>query len=781
MAKDLLRWAGIGAGLTLLIYGVASPGTKAPVSQTASQANTQKKLDAEFKSSIQPLLKKYCYGCHVGKDADAGFDITKAQSSADVVANQRQWELVFQKVRAQIMPPPDMPQPKEDERAKISSWVQSVLANLCSIDDPGRVTVRRLNQAEYDNTVRDLLGVNLKLASDFPSDDVGYGFDNIGDVLSMSPLHLERYLDAAEKLAAAAIVVREPMVSRKNFASVPDAGASRTGDDGERVFFSNDTAALSFTAKEPGEYRLKISASPEQAGPDPVRMVVTLGGQRLQTIDMRGASRQPVVFELPVELAKGEVKVGIAFVNDYFEPNNPDASRRDRNLVVQWVELSGPLGRATALPESHRRIITAYPKGPNDLDTPRQVLTAFASRAYRRPAQPAEVDRLMEIYKVVRKSGDPYERAIQVCVTAVLVNPHFLFRVELDQRPQRGEKGYQVNPYELASRLSYFLWSSMPDAQLTALAQSGQLTDPKVLMAQVDRMINDSKANAFADNFAAQWLHIRKLNTVSPDPELFGGWNDQLRDSMAKEVEMLFMDVLRNSRPALDLITSKETYLNETLAKHYGIPNITGSQFRKVELKNANRGGLLGMAAILTVTSNPNRTSPVKRGRWVMEEILGTPPPPPPPNVGVLADDKQAIKAKTIRERMAEHRDNPACASCHAAMDAMGFSLENFNAVGQWRTMDGEFPVDASGEMPDGTKFKGPQELKALVVRRQKDFVRCLAEKLLIFATGRGLRPSDACIVDEVVANAEKDKSTLRSLIKAVVMSDAFLKRTPAQ
>ncbi len=455
------------------------------------------------------------------------------------------------------------------------------------------------------------------------------------------------------------------------------------------------------------------------------------------------------------------------------------AGQKDRNLVIYGVELAGPEGASAtqARPESYSRIFTKTFNSGNEFVIVKGLLADFGARAYRRPLEASEVDRLLELYRQVRKTGDGHERAMQVCVQAILVNPNFLFRVELDHSGKQGTDR-DLTGYELASRLSYFLWSSVPDSELMALAATGEIKKEKVLQAQIMRMLSDKRSERLGKQFALQWLELKRIVELSPDPELFGTFTDPLKADMLTEAELFFRDMVSQNRALIEFVKSDDTYLNGRLATHYGIPGISGDQFRKVNVKQYNRGGIFGMGAVLSVTSNPNRTSPVKRGKWVMEAILDTPPPPPPPNVGVLADDQAAITTKNIRQRMEQHRTNPACAGCHRPLDAIGFSMENFDAVGRWRVKDGLFDVDASGEMPGGQKMNGIGDLKKMIISRQPDFERALVTKMLTYAVGRGMDASDGCLVDEISAAVKKRGGKMQDLIMEIVLSDAFRKKT---
>ncbi len=501
--------------------------------------------------------RKYCATCH-GKDKPkAGLNLDTLQDEATLRTRRKTWMRIREYTEGQIMPPEDSDQPSRGELERVIASLKSALDrdDCARPPSPGRVTIRRLNRAEYNNTIRDLFGIDDRPADEFPADDVGYGFDNVGDVLSLPPMLMERYLAAAERIAARVIV--------------------------------------------------------------------------------------------PGPLASGQVK-----------------------------------------PDSHRRIIFREPASPGEYaEAARAIIERFAGRAYRRPVSPPELERLTGLVQIALEDGETFERAIQIAVQAVLVSPHFLFRVELDNRPRSkpaaaGERTEPIGPYEIASRLSYFLWSSMPDDQLFGFAREGKLASPEVLAAEVRRMLVDPRGRALVDNFAAQWLQVRNLKSLTPDREQFPSFDEPLRDAMFRETELFLAEIIREDRSILDLIDADFTYLNERLARHYGIEGVTGPEFRRVRLSGTQRGGILSHASVLTVTSNPNRTSPVKRGRWVLEQILGTPPPPPPPDVTPLKEARAAEPAATMRQRMERHRAQASCAVCHNRLDPLGFGLENYDGVG---------------------------------------------------------------------------------------------------
>jgi mono/diheme cytochrome c family protein len=757
----------------MLLYAAAPVQKRAKTPQKNAAAVT-------FEKNVAPLVQQFCGGCHGASNPAGGLGLVTYKAGAAVLKARDIWERVASNVSSGTMPPEGAPKPTEAQKALIVSWIESTLSKAdCDVKDPGRVTLRRLNRQEYNNTIRDLVGVDLRPADDFPSDDVGYGFDNIGDVLSLSPLLMEKYLTAAEKVSRAAVAAPEDTNKPAHFEAETLPGASKSSFDTlvGHIFASNGEFGVEYDFPVAGEYKLRARAFGQQAGPEPCKMALRLDGKDLNTVEVRVRRDAAQVYETKTTVPAGKHKFTVAFLNDFY--NDMGGGRvQDRNLVVDYFEIQPPLSARGPLPASHKRIIFVEPTPANKLQVARKILAAFASRAYRRPASAVEVDRLVKCVSFAEKQGESFERGIQLAMQSVLVSPHFLFKVELDPAPNNPKASRMLNSYEMASRLSYFLWSSMPDEELFDLAAKGKLQDTKVVAAQVRRMLKDPKARALADNFAGQWLTLRNLASVSPDPKLFPGFDEKLRTAMRTETELFFQAIVGEDRSILDFIDGKFTYLNEPLAKHYGIEGVTGEQFRKVNLTGSERGGLITQASILTVTSNPTRTSPVKRGKWVLEQLLGTPPPPPPPGVEQLADDKPNVQLTgTLRQRMEQHRKNPSCASCHARMDPIGFGLENYDAVGKWRVKDGDLPVDASGTLPGSQSFKGPAELKTILKSKKDLFAKSLTEKLMTFALGRGIEPADKCNIDEIIKGVAKRGYRFSAIVDAIVQSDPFRKR----
>jgi mono/diheme cytochrome c family protein len=729
------------------------------------------------------VLAKYCAKCHSGAKPKGDLDLTKYGDTASVLAARDKWEAVLEAVEAGEMPPKGKsPRPEKDESAAVVAWLQSQLtsADCAANNDPGRVTLRRLNRAEYNNTIKDLTDVDVRPADDFPSDDVGYGFDNIGDVLSIPPILFEKYMAAADQVATAAIILDDPdrgKLTAFKATDLLDTEGSTKHDNG-RILTSTGEIPIPYETKADGDYYIVVKAFGDQAGKEPVKMELRLDGKAVKTFDVPQTENEPGRFEIKTPLKAGKRTVAVAFLNDFYEPP------ADRNLIIERVDVQGPAeAEVKNLPRSHRQVLGTRKEGQSDDDYARAIFQRFATRAFRRTASQEEIDRLMAIYTLARKEGEKFERGIQLGVQATLTSPYFLFKVEYD-RNSRDKKPVAITDYELATRLSYFLWSSMPDDRLLELARDGKLKDDAVLEDQVRRMLLSRKSRAMVENFAGQWLQLRNLKNAQPDKERFPDFDESLRASMLKETELFFKAIKDEDRSILDFIDADFTFLNRRLARFYRIKNFKADRldnFVKTPLTDVDRdrrGGILTQASVLTVTSNPTRTSPVKRGKYILEQILNAPPPPPPPDVPELKDAGVDLTA-TLRKRMEQHRADPNCAVCHAKLDPLGFGLENYDAVGAWREKEGEATIDASGTLPSGQSFSGAKELKAILKGRSAEFSRCLSEKLMTYGLGRGLDYYDRCAIDKIVAAAEKDGHKFSRVIVEIVKSDAFRKRRP--
>lgn len=733
-------------------------------------------IEAKFIKESLPLLKANCMGCHTGEQGAGGIRFDLAKTAGDLIKDPDLWDRVLVNLRNKTMPPAGSKPMAEGDRKKLIGGVHEVLLSESSKENPGRVTLRRLNRYEYSRTVRDLLHVDLNPAEDFPSDNVGEGFDNIGDVLTLSPLHLEGYLRAAEQLSAAAIVIPESKAAQFESPSFSLAGSARTGDDGI-MFFSVGTATVNYEAKAAGPHRIIITAYGQQAGPEPCKMDLIIDNRIVTTFNVAAEQEKPATYEMPIDLAPGRKTIALRFPNDYYDEKFPNPRRRDRNLVVMSMRVESPATAGAVLPRSHRELIPRTPTPGQERPMAKDSLRRFMAKAYRRPVSEAEVDKLMKLWDVGFQRGRSMERAMRLAVQGVLTSPHFLFRVELDDRPQPGP-AQELNAYQLASRLSYFIWASMPDDALSSKAADGSLLKPEVLKAEVARMLKDPKADALADSFAMQWLELERLTTRLPDPKLYPTWSEDLKKDMIQETRLFVMDIMRNNRSILDFIDGPYTYLNERLARHYGISGVRGTEFRRVSLEGTARGGILTQGSVLTATSNPTRTSPVKRGKWVLDAILGSPPPPPPPGADVIPPSVNANVTLTIREKIEMHREDPACANCHAKMDPLGFGLENFDGVGAWRDQENGQKVDTTGSLPGGVDFEGPVELKKILKGRGEEFSRTFSTRLLTYGLGRGLRNPDRRFIEEVSNAGMASGYTFSAYVQGVVLSDAFRRRT---
>jgi hypothetical protein len=841
---------------------------------------------------IVPFVEKHCVNCHGEKKQKGEVTLHVFKDEASILKARKTWVRVLDQLHAGEMPPEGKPRPAFDEAERFVKAVHGVFERFdrTAKRDPGEVTIRRLNRVEYANTVRDLVGVTIPLGDDFPNDNVGYGFDNIGDILSLSPLQFERYLASAEVIVRTAIVFGEPSAPPRRVAGgvhgfegtnygqrYDNRGRlSRDADgkaipekdklpalpgDGWRVFYDKGPLQKRFIdLLNSGEYKITAKLQGVKIGNEPSKFALVVNG----AIVLEGVCGDKMEEHVAsVRLKAGALHVGVSLLNEFTDPKD---ETKKRGIVLDSITIVGP-----TIPESHEMLLAGSEKLEGDAKS-RFVLERFATRAYRRPAAKEEVDRLMKVMRQAEQApwfklseaslkklqeekvpqnvinnlnpllkadfrddeqfensvrallivnGKPddthlkavlaaaeqappsWEARIALAMRAVLASPKFLYRAELDSRPTEKE-AHPIDDYQLASRLSYFLWSTMPDQELFDLAAKKQLH--QTLPAQVKRMLADPRSKALFDNFATQWLHLRKLREFSPDPKLFPEFTLELRDDMLRETDHFFMAVVREDRSILDLIDGKFTYLNQRLAKLYdigdtngnsslpkvqmvnpkgeAIPPITAEKdsmvgrnpFVRVNLENTRRGGLLTHASVLAITSQPTRTSPVKRGHWVLERILGTPPPPPPPNVPPLEGKKEA-KPATLRQQLEQHRANPDCTGCHARMDPIGFGFENFNAIGRFRDKDGDLPIDAAGELPGGQKFNGPDELKIILKNKKELFSRNLTEKMLIYAAGRGLDFYDRRSVDGILAELQKNDNRFHSLITAIVQSDPFRMR----
>jgi hypothetical protein len=891
-----------------------------PASQLAAAKATPAANWAEFHKSVQPFLAQHCYSCHGADDAENDLRLDLFHDQASLEAGSAKLEKALDKLKSHKMPPRDEPQPAEAEVAPVVGWLQTYLAGEATGPiNPGRVTIRRLNRAEYNNTVRDLLAIDFRPADAFPVDDAGYGFDNNGDVLSLAPVLMEKYLAAGSLSLEKAIFV-DPIVppplkrwdastAEGSFAksdpkaTVPEAGPGPAGRPrvlpAGRVFEFKGAIYADYEVPAEGDYNFRVRAYGTQGSashqrPSVVFLVdglqvqdpftikedqrntsvytvekahVTAGQHRITLAFLNGATEEEYTEAVAKAKASG-AKPAMASTNDDDNPNPaaaaPAAGRRGRaklpaakpaaddaaaadaadaaadaadaavadnpvppaapapagargrssgagpgqrgaagpagaraglppqgfragpvlsptgkpTLGVAYFELEGPLAPTIdRMPESYRRVMVALPSATvTKPQAAEKVIRNFATRAYRRPVRDEEVVQLMGLWSKADSDGRTFDQSIDLVLQAVMVSPSFLFRMESEPLPGEKNGVHTLNEYELATRLSYFLWSSMPDDELFALAAKGQLRQN--LDAQVHRMLKDPKSSALVENFAGQWLQLRSMQNVTPDAKRFPNFDESLRDAMTKETQLFFNAIVQEDRDVMDFVDADFTYVNERLAKHYGLPGVTGEEFRRVTLPKDQRGGILTQASVLTITSYPGRTSPVQRGKWVLENLLDAAPPPPPPNVPALAEGDKAELTGTLRQRMEQHRKDPKCAACHERMDGIGFALENFDAIGAWRTTDiNNEKIDPAGTLPGGKTFNGPAELREILKAQSDEFCRCVAGKMMTFALGRGLESYDRRTTDAVAAAMKQQDNKFSVMIEAIVRSDAFQKR----
>ncbi len=771
----------VGTSAGVAVAGLFDSFKKEPVLMAAATPAKAATKTAQgpisYEKDIKPILVEFCYDCHADGTKKGGVALDEQKDLALLLKERKLWADVAKNTEQRLMPPEKKAQPTQEQRDLISEWVKKEIFKADPKNpDPGRVTIRRLNRVEYNNTIRDLVGVDFDPADDFPADDSGYGFDNIGDVLSLSPIMMEKYMKAAQNILDKAIVVGLPKPPSTRFGATRLAGGTPQGEG--RILVSNGEMFFNYKFPADGEYFIYVRAYGHQGGPQPVKMAVRYAGKDLKQFDVREVEDNPATFEVKFTAKAGDGRIAVAFLNDYFlAPPAKDKKKRtiDTNLIINYVDVAGPINTVNPVyPDTHNTIFFKKPTGTDDRDAVgRELVKSFAARAFRRPVTDDELTRLMAIYGLAEKNKEPFEASVKLALQAVLVSPNFLFRGEIQPEPDNPKKAHPINEYALASRLSYFLWSSMPDTELLDYARRGELR--RNLGFQVQRMLRDNKAKALVENFAGQWLMLRNLDVVSPDPKTYPEWDESLKGLMRKETEMFFENIMREDRSILEFLTADYTFVNERLAEHYNLGGVVGDKFQKVSLAGTQRSGILTHGSILTITSNPTRTSPVKRGLWVLENLLATPPPPAPPDVPALDDpSKEAVKG-SLRVRLEKHRADAGCASCHARMDPLGFGLENFDGIGGWREKDEGFKIDPAGKLVSGETFAGPNELnKILASQKREEFLHCMAEKMLIYALGRGMEWYDKPTQEQIAAEVKAGNYKFSSLIMSVVKSVPF-------
>jgi cytochrome c551/c552 len=750
------------------------------------------------------LVNQYCAGCHNDKLKTGNFswsqiDLAHPERNADEA------EKVIRKVRAGLMPPAGMPRPDAATmKAFAASIENSIDSAAAAHPNPGRPALHRLNRTEYANSIRDLLGVDADVTALLPTDDMSHGFDNMADVLSISPALMEGYIRAAGRISREAVGDPAALALTSTY-SIPRVTSQTRHVDGT-PFGTRGGMSVMHDFPADGEYIFKVGFYYSPTGPlfglnqgKGQQIEIAVNGERVALLDINPAMQlaNDGIKTPPIKVRAGPQRISASFPQKFDGPLEDEYRMVEQSLVdvsagtvpgmttlphLHQLSITGPtVAAGVSDTPSRRKIFTCRPAGDDEIPCAKKIIAELARQAYRRPVTDNDLEGLLGFYQQGRGGGN-FDSGIRTAIQAMIASPQFVFRFERTPAGAVAGKNFRISDLEMASRLSYFLWSSAPDEQLVTVAAQGKLKDPVVFEKQVRRMLADSRSSALTANFADQWLRLQNLKGVSPDLFEYPDFDRTLADSMKRETELLFESMVREDRNVLDLLTADYTFVNERLAKHYGIPNVMGNRFRRVSLTDPNRFGLLGQASILTITSTAIRTSPVQRGKYVLEVLMGTPPPPKPANVPELPENAESrtghvAKPLSVRERLEEHRKNPACAGCHRMMDPIGFSLENFDVVGVWRSNDSGTRIDASGKMFDGAKLDGPASLRQALLGHSDLFLDTFTENLLAYGMGRVLEPSDMPVVRSVLKEASRNNDKFSALVLAVVKSVPFQMR----
>ncbi|QDV57427.1 DUF1592 domain-containing protein [Rosistilla oblonga] len=798
-------------------------------------AATALRGDDLWPAQAVPLLEKYCFDCHSNDTQEAEVNLEGFAAAESLIAAESMWKETIKQVEFGSMPPGDMDQPTDEERKTLLALIEGALyGDDCDLDaKPGKVTVRRLNRNEYNNTIRDLFGVTIRPADAFPSDEVGAGFDNNGDVLTLPPMLLEKYVEAAETVAAVAVTDPKTLTkidARWQSDKVQIKGNYTTNNFEIHTIDGDGEIYGEFESPYDGDYGLIVEAAAVEKdstvtleafldgetslGKTTFKFRDSTGGVHRQTLKVKLTKGKHTIDIRAVksdekkddekkdgekkdgekkdgekkddEKKDGEKKDGEKKDDEKKDDEKKDDEKKDDDTLPKFrmrgMYFEGPYGiPKERLSGTHWQLLRHRPQRNkrSTLDAAKENLKDYLPLAFRSPVDDETVARYAALVDVAVQREEAFERGMQVAITASLLSPRFLFRSELPSEGAKPGELVALDPYQLASRLSYMFWASMPDNRLRDLAKQGKLTDEAVLRSEVKRMLAEPKGEALVENFADQWLGLRNLSGLAPDPKQFPKFDEKLREAMIQETRLTFTDCMRGDGSVLSLLDSQDTFLNERLADHYGIEGVEGDEFRRVSLKGTGRKGILTQASILMLTSNPTRTSPVKRGKWVMENILGTPPPDPPAGVPELEATNESNPDAPLREQLAIHRDNAMCASCHRVMDQIGFSFEHFDVTGQWRDRDGKHPIDASGTLPSGESFADAQQMIAMLREtRGTMFVTELTRRLMTYALGRELTRQDECVVEDIVAATEADGWKFRDIATAIVLSKPFRYQT---
>lgn len=749
-------------------------------------------------ADVKALVNQYCSGCHGEKTRSGGLALT-ALDPSHPEHDADKWEKVIVKLRAGMMPPARAPRPDPATVNAFASTLETALDRAAAANpNPGRPALHRLNRVEYQNSVHDLLDLDIDAAAELPADDSSHGFDNMAEVLNISPTLMESYIRAAGKISRTALgdASMSPVVETYHLPATLSQNrhidGTPFGTRGGIVFNHNFPADAEYIFRMTLYFTNNTFVHGTHAKGE--QLEVAINGERVALFDINPQMKTDDDLRTPpIKVKAGPQTISVSFVEKVVGPVDDFVQPFEQSLGdlflgrtlgltalphLRDVGINGPY-RATGVSDtpSRSRVFVCHPRSKEEeLPCAKRILSPLARAAYRRPVTDADLEDLLTVYQSGRNKSD-FEGGIRTALQLILANPQFVFRFEHTPAGLAKGSNYRINDLELASRLSYFLWSSAPDEQLIEVASKGKLKDPSVLEQQVRRMIADPRSEALATNFAGQWLYLRNLQDAQPDVFLFPNFDTNLLNSMRRETELFFDSILREDHNIIDLLTANYTFVDEELARHYGIPNVAGNRFRRVTITDENRRGLLGQASILTVTSYANRTSPVVRGKWVMDNLLGAPPPKPPANVPPLKENAEGTKALPVRARLEEHRSNPVCAACHTMMDPIGFALENFDATGAWRIHDSGADIDASGQLVDGTKVNGPVSLREALVNHSDAFIRTFTEKLLTYALGRGLEAYDMPAVRAIDRQAALQNNRFSAIILGIVNSTPFQMR----
>ena len=780
-----------GAALALLAAsaGLAPPQTPPPAPSDAFRTS----------AAQQALINKYCVGCHSDKMKSGGLSLVKLEQTlpaGGVGGGAEDWEKVILKLRSGMMPPPGLPRP---DKATVNSFATSLEEAIdreaAAHPNPGRPALHRLNRTEYANSVRELLDLDVDAISLLPADDMSHGFDNMAEVLNISPSLMDSYISAAGKISRLAVgdpkmkAVVETYHRTLTYSQMHHVEGTPFGTRGGIAVIHNFPADGEYVLKTTLVFTTNTFVFGSTSKGE--QLEVSVNGERVALFDFNPDMKVDQDLRTsPIKVKAGPQLISAAFLKKTEGPLESYVQPLERSLGdsasgsvpglsslphVRDIGVNGPYN-ATGVSDtpSRRKIFTCHPASASEeLPCAKKILSALARKAYRAPVTDADVEELLSAYQRGRNEGD-FESGVRVALQTILAHPEFVFRFERTPANVTPGTNYRIKDIELASRLSYFLWSAPPDEELISIAAQGKLHEPAMLEKQTRRLLADPRSKSLAENFAGEWLYLRNLKDLQPDVYRYPDSDDNLFQSMKKETELFFDSFVREDRSIPEMLTANFTFVDERLARHYGMPNITGNDFRRVTVTDQNRFGLLGQGSILSVTSYPNRTSPVVRGKWVMEQILGVTAPPPPPNVPALKENVDGAKPHSVRERLESHRSMEPCASCHKLMDPIGFSLENFDAVGSWRTTDGGYPIDASGKLFDGGQVNGPASLRNALVTRSGLFVRGLTVKLLTYALGRGVEYYDMPSVRSIERDLAKNDNRFSALVMGIVKSAPF-------